>query len=111
MKKLPPIKGLLAEIEELRAYAVREAVSARSERKDPRLAHEAAENADRAAAKADALGKWAEEDSDIITQLHTTAGFLRLSPHNSALRALALRKIEDAEMILRRELGDAPTKV
>jgi hypothetical protein len=108
MKKPPPIKGLLAEIEDLRTYAVREAVASRSEKKCPRAAHEAAVNADRAASKADALEKWAEEDADLITQLHATASFIRLSPNNSALRALALRKIEDAEMILRREIGDAP---
>lgn len=108
MKKLPPITGLLAEIADLRTYAVREAVAARAEKKCPRIAHEAGENASRATAKADALEKWAEEDSDIITQLHATASFIRLSSSTSPLRSLALRKIEDAEMILRRELGDAP---
>jgi len=108
MKKLPPIKGLLQEIEDLRTYAVREAVAARSQSKDPRDAYEAGENADRAAKKADALEKWAQEDADLITQIHATANYLRISKHTSPLRALALRKIEDAEMILRREIGDAP---
>ena len=108
MKKLPLIHGLLTEIEDRRTYAVREAVAARSEKKCPRAAHEAGENASRAADKADALEKWAEEDADLITQLHATASFIRISKNTSPLRALALRKIEDAEMILRREIGDLP---
>lgn len=108
MKKLPIIKGLLCDIEDLRTYAVREAVAARSQTKDPRDAYEAGENADRAAKKADVLELFAEEDADIIKQLNATASFIRLSKHNSALRTLALRKIEDAEMIIRRELGDDP---
>lgn len=106
MKKLPPIKGLLSEIEDLRTLAVREAVAARSQTKDPRDAYEAGENADRCAARADALEVWAAEDADLIIQINATAAFVRNSKHSSALRALALRKLEDAEMILRREIGD-----
>ena len=108
MKTLPPIIGLLHQVRVNRRQAARDAIEARSERKCPRAAHEAGENADRLAKKADALGKWAEEDVDLCKQLSTTADFLRYSPNTSALRALALRKIEDAEMILRREIGDDP---
>lgn len=108
MKKLPPITGLLAEIRTTRRQAVREATAARAERKDPRIAHECGVNADTLAVRADGLEAWVSEDADIITQLHATADFLRISKHTSPLRALALRKIEDAEMILRREIGDDP---
>ncbi len=108
MKTLPPITGLLAEIRALRRLAVREATAARSNRKCPREAHEAGVSADKLAERADGLEVWAGEDADIVAQLHATADFLRISKHTSPLRALALRKIEDAEMILRREIGDDP---
>jgi hypothetical protein len=108
MKKLPPITGLLAEIRTNRRDAARQATIARNERSCPREAHDCAERADKLAERADGLEVWASEDGDIITQLNATADFLRISKHTSPLRALALRKIEDAEMILRREIGDDP---
>jgi hypothetical protein len=108
MKKLPSIHGLLLEAEARRVQATREAVAARSQTKDPRMAHEAGVEAERLAVQAGRLDEAAEQDADMVIQLNAIANFLRASKCETAFRALALRKIEDAEMILRREIGDFP---
>lgn len=108
MKTLPPIHGLLHQMRVNRRQAAREAIAAKSQTKCPRTAHESGEMADRMAKEADALEKWAEEDVDLCVQLNATGDFLRFSKNTSPLRTLALRKIEEAEMILRREIGDDP---
>jgi hypothetical protein len=110
MKKLPPIHGLLAEAGEKRLQASREATAARSQTKCPRTAHECGVMAERYAVEAETLLEAAEQDRDMVVQLNALANFIRASKYNTALRALALRKIEDAEMILRREIGDEPKK-
>jgi len=108
VKKLPPIHGLLREAKLKELQASREADASRSQAKCPRMAHEAGESADRLAKAAGQLREFAAEDVDIITQLEAIITFAGLKTHGSEPRTRAMRKIEEASMILRREIGDAP---
>lgn len=108
MKKLPTIAGLLIAASLKSQEAERKFALARRRSGCPREKHDAAEEAPRCQNEAARLTAMAQEDAEIITQLAATADFLRLSKHQSAFRTLALRKLEDAEMILRREIGDEP---
>ena len=110
MKTLPPIHGLLREAARRRLQASSEATASRSQTKNPRLAHEAGVEAERLAVQAGEIDAMAGEDADMIVQLSCVTDFLKASQFPSALRTLALRKIEEAEMILRREIGDQPDR-
>ena len=108
MKKLPPIHGLLCAAAALRLQAERDEVARDSNSNGPRHRHDSGASAIGNRNKAAACDAAAVENVDMIFALNTVGDFLRLSKHGSALRTLALRKIEEAEMTLRREIGDAP---
>lgn len=108
MKKLPPIHGLLRAAALKRAEAMRKADASMARNACPREAHENRDDADRCAVEAGQFDTIAAEDIDVIIQIETTAEFLRASKNQSALRTLALRKLEEAAGHLRREVGDTP---
>lgn len=106
MKKLPPIHGLLREARRKELQAAREATESRSQKKDPRMAHDLAESAERNSVEAAEIRSYAAENADLIIQVEAICQFIQTAPRSSAHRTLALRDLESAAMRLRRELGD-----
>lgn len=109
--KIPSIKGLLHSIAVAKARAARYGVEAAARHKCPREAHEAGESAERCALEAVKLEKMLAEDVDMIFQIHTICEFIELQKVKTPHRQLALRALENAEMHLRREIGDEPGKI
>lgn len=104
--KLPTIKGLIHAIAATKARAVQFAKESRSQTMDPRSAHEAEQSAERCAVEVQNFEKLLVEDADMILQIHTICEFIELNPQKTPHRQLALRKLEEAEMHLRLEIGD-----
>lgn len=108
MKKLPIITGLLIAALLKRKEAERKAVIGRRRGGCPQESHDNAEDAVRCANDAARLEAHATENADMITQIETIITFLKISKHTSADRTLAMRELESASMMLRREIGDLP---
>lgn len=110
MNTLPPIAGLL----KLSAAKADQAGwcmnHARSEKSDPRLAHESEVQAQKLTTEAQAALDHARGNAEMILNIETLIHYLEHSPIKSAGRTLALRHLEDASMRLRREIGDEPGK-
>lgn len=109
MKKLPPIPGLLLEAAQREKWAEDGEKRSRSTTGDPRSNHEAGESAVRYAREARNMREAAAGNVEVIYDLSKLITYLKASPHQSPQRTLAMRKLEAAEDILRREVGDPVT--
>lgn len=91
--------------------ASRYATESRSQSKDPRTAHEAGLSAERCALEVKKLEKHLSENVEMVVQITLISEFIEISESKSPLRALAFSHLQDAAMLLRREIGDEPTQL
>ncbi len=100
--------GLLYKAAQLREQAERDEVVKRSQRKCPRIAHEAGDSAIRNRRQADVCEKVAGELVDLVARIEEICECLPPDDKLGAHVILARRDLENASMRLQREIGDAP---
>lgn len=100
------LAGLWANAESARRNAASRARAAEKPATDPREAHDCAALSKSFSKEAAALELAANENDFLIAEIERVIETIRRSKHQTADRMLAMRKLEDASMRLRRENGD-----
>lgn len=103
---LPGIAGLKRQAAQMREQAGWCATSERKASKDPHEAYDAGVRSAELLKKAEAAEAHARDNAAVVLCIDTILLGLNNSEIKSAYRTRALQKLEEASMILRREIGD-----
>lgn len=103
------IHGLYMQLSKARAELGRATHRAADQDLSPQDQHDAQVAVPRLREEVADLGHSIHENQQVIEDIEALIRHLELSSHRNARRTLAVRKLEAASDILRRELGDHPT--
>lgn len=97
--------ALLEQLRRLRKNLELDDRKARSRKADPRDAHDAERRAEEARVKIKQTEAAIDADRELIAKLETVADQLEADAFKSRCRAVAITKLEEAAMWLRKEVG------